>query len=121
MVGLPYVNTIFDAQGLGNYLPDNSLLQTQLNIPLQSSKLSSLSSHHNHLVMPSLSSMTSSINVHSHPQSIYKQCIPSHLPPYEDIQSIHYMSPLTNVQQPIMLHQQYYFALPTLQCHTNYR
>ena len=119
MVGLPYVNTISAAQGLGNYLPNNSLLQTQSNIPLQSSQLSSLSSHYNHLVVPSLSSMTSSIKYH--PQSIYKQCIPSHLPPYEFIQSMHYMSPLTTNQQPIMPHQQDYFAIPTLQCPTNYR
>ena len=117
LTGLPDVNTIFDAQSLSNYLPANSHLQSQSKPPLQSPQLSSLSSNHKSLVMPSLS-LTSSTNIHSHPQSDYKhldpksahlptaQCIASHLPPsYEDTQYMYYKSPLTTTQQSIMSHQ----------------
>ena len=130
----PDVNTIFDAQGFSNYLPANSHLQNQLNLPLQSPQLSSLSSNHKSLVLPSLSSMSSSTNIHSYPQSVYKhldsmsthlptaQYIPSHLlPSYDDIQYIHYKSPLTAIQQPIMSHQQDYLAIYQYhQCPNNY-
>ena len=109
MIGLPGIDTIFDVQELTNYLPDYSYytdLQSHSNIPYQSPQLDNLSQHIydlKSLVMPSLSS---SNNLHSHPQFAYKQCIPSHLPSYEDIQYMHYKSPLTTAQQPIMLHEQ---------------
>ena len=124
MIGLPDINTIFDAQGHSNHVPDNSNLQSQSMSPLLSLQLSSLSSHHKRLVVPSLSSMTSSTNVQSHSQSADKhtnsksahlptaQYIPSHLPPYEDIQCLHYKSPLST-QRSIMSHQQDYFAIST--------
>ena len=114
MIGLPDINTIFDAQGLSNCLPDNSHLQSQSKSSLQSSQLSSLSSNHKSLVMPSLSSMTLRTNLRSHPQSANKQCIPGHvLPPYEDIQCTQYKSPVTTIQQPIISHQQDDFDIPT--------
>ena len=91
VMGLPDVNTIFDVQGLSNYLPGN--LQSQSKLPLQSPQLSSLSSNPKSLVMPSLSSLTSSTNTQSVDKPLDSksahlptaQCIPSHLPPsYED-------------------------------------
>ena len=109
----PVFETIFDAEYHSNYFPDNSHLVSQSNSPSQSSQLSSLFSHNERLVVPSLSSMTSSNNLHSYPQSAYKQCVPNLLPSYEDIQSIHYKSPLTTIQQPIMSHQQDQLAIPT--------
>ena len=83
----------------------------------QSPQLADLSQHINNpksLVTLSLLSMTLSTNLQFHPESAYKQCIPSHLLPlYEDIQYIHYKSPVTTTQQPFMSHQQHYFPLPT--------
>ena len=111
MIGLPDVNTIFDTQDLPNYFPDKTHLQSQSNSPSQSSQLSSLFNHNENLVMPSLSSISSSTNLPSQLQFAYKDCISSRFPPYE---YMHYESPLTTTQQPIMSHQQDYFAIPTL-------
>ena len=92
MIGLPDVNIIFDAQDLANNLPDNSHytdLQSQSYSSYQSPQLADLSQHiynTKRLDISSLSSMTSSTNVQSHPQSTYKRRIPNRLPPYEDIQ-----------------------------------
>ena len=111
MIGLPDINTIFDPQDLDNYLPDISNytdLQSQPYSSYQYPQLAYFSEdiyNPKRLVMPSLFSMTSSNNIHSHPQSAYKYCIPSRLPPYEDIQCIHYESTLTTTQQSIMSHQ----------------
>ena len=111
MIGLPDINTIFDAQDLANYLPDNSLYtdsQSQSYSTYQSPLLGDFFQHiynSKSLVIPSLSSMTSSNNIPYHPQSTYKQYILDPLPPYEDIQCIHYKLPLTTTQQPIMSHQ----------------
>ena len=119
MTSLPDINTVFDVQSIANYLPANSHysdLQSQSNSLYQSPKLADLSQHHYNsksLVMASQSSMTSNTNLPSHPRSIYKQCIPSHLPAYEDIQCMHYKSPLTTTQQPIMSHWQDYFVTST--------
>ena len=112
-IGSQDINTIFDAEDCPDYFLD-SHLQSQSNLPSQSSQLSSLFGQNKSLVMPSLSSMTLSTNLRSHPQSIYEQYILDPLPPYEDIQSIHYNSRLTTTQQPIMSYQQDYFAIPTL-------
>ena len=118
MISLPDINTIFDAQDHANYSPDNSYytdLQSQSYSLYQSPQLTDLSQHINYpngLLIPSLSSMTLSTNVHYQPQFTHKQCIPGHLPPYEDIQYMNYKSPLTTTQQPIMSHQQDYFAIP---------
>ena len=120
MFSLPDINTIFDAQGFANYLPDNSYYYSDLQIQsyslYQSPQLTDLSQHTyypNGLLMPSQSSMTLSTNVHSHPQSTYKQYIPGHLPPYKDTQYMNYESPLTSTQQPIMSNLEDCFAIPT--------
>ena len=110
MISLPDINSIFDVnfQDFPNYLPANSHytdLQTQSNSSYQSLQLANLSPtiyNPESLVIPSMLSMTLSTNLYSHPQSAYKQYIPSLLPSYED------------TQQPIMSHQQDYFAIPTL-------
>ena len=92
VIGLPDINTIFDAQDLANNLPDNSHyidLQSQSYSSYQSPQLADFSQHiynPKSLDISSLSPMTSSTNVQSHPQSTYKQCIPNCLPPYEDTQ-----------------------------------
>ena len=118
MITLPDINTIFDDQDHANYSPDNSYytdLQSQSYSLYQSPQLTDLSQHiyyPNDLLMPSQSSMTLSSHVRYHPQFTYKQCIPGHLPPYEDIEYMNYNSPLTTAQQPIMSHQQDYFAIP---------
>ena len=120
MMSLPDINTIFDAQGLANYLPDISHLtdsQSQSCSPYQSPQPLDFSLNFynpNSLDKSSLSSMTSNNKLDFNPQSTYKQCIPGHLSTYEDIQYIHYKSPLPTIQQPIMSHQQDYFAIPTL-------
>ena len=113
MISLPDINTIFDPQGLDNYLPDISHLtdlQNQSYLPYQSPQPPDFSLNFYNpksLDMPSLSSMPSSNNLHFYPQSAYKQCVPSDLlPSYEDIQCMHYKSPLSADQQPIMLHQE---------------
>ena len=98
MIDLPDVNAIFDVQGLSNNFQANSNLQSQSKSPLQSLQLSTLSTNPISLVIPSLSSLSSSTSIHSHPQSLYKHldsmsthlptadCIPSHLlPSNEDI------------------------------------
>ena len=119
-LGLPDINTIFDVQDLANNLPDNSHytdLQSQSYSSYQSPQLVDFSQHiynPESLGIPSLSPMTLSTNVQTHPQSTYKQCIPNCFPPYEDIQYMNYKSSLTTTQQPIMSQQQDYFAIPTL-------
>ena len=118
MIGLPDINTIFD-QDLANNSSNNltyTNLQSQAYSSYHSPQMADFSQHIQNpksLVIPSLSSVTSTTNIHSHPQSIYKQYIPSHLlPSYEDIQYKCYKSPLTTTQQPIMSHQQDYLAIP---------
>ena len=92
LIGLPDISTIFDAQDLVKHLLDNSHytdLQSQSYSSYQSPELADLSQdiyNPKSLDISSLSPMTSSTNVQSHPQSTYKKCIPNRLPPYEDIQ-----------------------------------
>ena len=88
MNGLPASNTIFDVQELTNYIPDYSYytdMRNHSNIPYQSPQLDNFSQHIydlKRLVMPSLSSMTLSNDLHSHPPSADIQWIPpSHLLP----------------------------------------
>ena len=75
MINLPAINTIFDAQELANYLPSNSHYtdtQSHSNIPYQSPQLDYFSQYIYNpqgLVLPSLSSMTLSNNLHFHTQS----------------------------------------------------